>query len=130
LWRCAIGLPAAPEYDQEALSVAELCCRLDALLLAHRGVLVSLGLEHDELPMLLGEMDRVLLLGDAADAKWLAARLKATDPPAHCSSWLSSAPRRAQQCRHQWQGSGWYAPCARTPAATWPGSGAISPGPS
>src|SRR5262249_35529476 len=80
VWMCAIGLPAAPEFDHEALSVAELCCRLDALLLAHRGVLVSIGLEHDELPMLLGEMDRVLLLGDAADAKRLAARLKATDP--------------------------------------------------
>ena len=76
----AIGLPARPGLDPAALTAVELCCRLDALLAAHRFVLVSVGLEHDELPTLLGEMDRVLLIGDVTDAWRLAARLDARDP--------------------------------------------------
>jgi NTE family protein len=80
LQTCAISLPGVTAPSQAWLSVSALCGQLDALLLAHKLVLVSIGLEHDELPILLGEMDRVLLLGDASDARQLMARLDTNDP--------------------------------------------------
>ena len=62
------------------LSVAELCGRLDDLLRSHAIVMSSTDLGHSELPTLLGEMDRVLLIGDAADAKRLAEIYQGTHP--------------------------------------------------
>ena len=77
---CVFGLSTSARLDPAAPSAAELCRQLDALRVAHRLVLITIGLDHDELPTVLGEMDRVLLIGDATDATRLSTQLDPGDP--------------------------------------------------